>query len=123
MSQPPRADPYELLRLSRDATPAEVQQAYRRAAQASHPDHMPRDPEAGLRFAALTAAYDTLRDPRRRASYDLAHPRMPARPPRPVPPPRLPVSAPRWQPYPPGPGRRPALWAGPVHIAPLRRGE
>jgi curved DNA-binding protein CbpA len=126
MSQPPRADPYELLRLSRDATPGEVQQAYRRAARASHPDHMPGDPEAARRFAALTAAYDMLRDPRRRASYDRTHPPIPARPPVYVPAPRMPVNAVhplRSQPYPLTPGRRPALWAGPVHLAPPRRGD
>jgi len=111
-------DPYELLGVSRDATAGDVQQAYRRAAQASHPDHMPGDPGAADRFAAVSSAYATLRDPRRRAAYDRAHPLLTVRPSPPPPRPSAKVTHPVWS----APPRRPALWAGPVHITPPGRG-
>jgi len=119
MSREAQPDPYELLGVSRDATPGDVQHAYRRAAQASHPDHLPSDPGAADRFAALTTAYATLRDPRRRAAYDRAHPQLTAtssaRP-------SVEPIRPLWSRYPVAPARRPALWAGPVHVTPPGRG-
>jgi curved DNA-binding protein CbpA len=67
-------DPYSLLGLRREASASDINRAYRRAARATHPDGRPGDPSAGERFNAVTAAYETLRDPRRRAAYDEAHP-------------------------------------------------
>ena len=66
-------DPYSLLGLRHDASPAEISRAFRRAARVTHPDSRPGDPAAAERFNAVTAAYETLRDPRRRAAYDQAH--------------------------------------------------
>ena len=61
-------DPYVVLGVSRRASAEEIARAYRRAARTSHPD------SSGLgsaeRFRAVTAAYDELRDPGRRARYD-----------------------------------------------------
>ncbi|MFD2415311.1 J domain-containing protein [Amycolatopsis pigmentata] len=52
------ADPYAVLGVSRDATPAEITAAYRRAVRACHPDTEHPDPG---RLAAVIAAYRMLR--------------------------------------------------------------
>ena len=55
------ANPYELLGVSRDASPEEVRQAYRRAALEWHPDNRPAQrAEATRRFRELTQAYEVL---------------------------------------------------------------
>ena len=101
-------DPYRVLGVDTGASQRDIARAYRQAAQHAHPDTRPRDPAAAARFQALTAAYDLLRDPGRRAVYDRAHPAgqpsgQPLRPGRPAP-------APRWRGSP--------IWAGPVHVEP-----
>jgi curved DNA-binding protein CbpA len=68
----PEADPYRLLGVARQATSAEIAQAWRRRARAEHPDARPRDVGAPARFRALAQAYEVLSDPRRRAAYDQA---------------------------------------------------
>lgn len=60
-------DLYEVLGISRDATPEEIKAAYRRASKAAHPDMQGGSTEA---FAKVQRAWDVLRDPRRRAVYD-----------------------------------------------------
>ncbi len=50
--------------------PTEIRRAYRRLAQASHPDTHPGDADAPRRFLAITEAYEILSDPQRRARYD-----------------------------------------------------
>src|SRR4051812_12762640 len=67
-------DYYELLGVGPGASAADVGQAYRRAARATHPDIHPHDASAAERFRAVTIAYETLSDPKRRASYDRSHP-------------------------------------------------
>ncbi len=68
-------DVYAVLGVERGATPSEIDRAYRRAARATHPDARPQDPAAAAEeFRHVTAAYETLRDPARRAAYDRAHP-------------------------------------------------
>lgn len=67
-------DPYALLGVRRHATPSEIARAYRRAARATHPDSTSASPGPGERFHAVSEAYDTLRDPQRRAAYDRSHP-------------------------------------------------
>lgn len=64
-------DYYETLGVSRTAKPSEITRAYRRLARDLHPDTNP-DPAAEDRFKQLTAAYDVLSDPARRAAYDRA---------------------------------------------------
>jgi curved DNA-binding protein CbpA len=66
----PEPDPYQLLGVARQATPAEITQAWRRRARAEHPDARPRDIGAPARFRALAEAYEMLSDPVRRAAYD-----------------------------------------------------
>lgn len=62
-------DPYLLLGLSMSATAEEIRARYLVLAKEWHPDVCP-EPEAVERFQAISAAYQLLRDPERRAAYD-----------------------------------------------------
>ena len=64
------ADHYEVLGVSRDASPEEIKKAYRRLARELHPDVNPGE-EASERFKLVTHAYDVLSDPEQRQRYDL----------------------------------------------------
>ncbi len=63
-------DPYEILGVSRSADQAEIKRAYRRLAKAHHPDRNPDDASAAQRFKEVQAAYEVLKDPRKRQQYD-----------------------------------------------------
>jgi DnaJ-class molecular chaperone len=63
-------DPYEVLGVKRDASAKELQKAYRRLAKKLHPDLNPGDPQAERQFKEVTAAYDLLSDPEKRARFD-----------------------------------------------------
>ena len=63
-------DPYEVLGVKRDASPKEIQKAYRRLAKKLHPDLNPGNAEAEKQFKEVTAAYDLLSDPEKRARFD-----------------------------------------------------
>lgn len=60
---------YDLLGVARDATPAEIRSAFRRAVKEWHPDRND-DPDAGDRFRAVVRAEEVLGDPDERARYD-----------------------------------------------------
>jgi curved DNA-binding protein len=62
-------DFYEVLGVSRDAGPDEIQQAYRRLARQNHPD-VNKDPGAEERFKEINEAYSALSDPELRKRYD-----------------------------------------------------
>lgn len=64
------ADYYEVLGVSRDATPDEIKKAFRRIARESHPDANPGDPTAEASFRRAAEAYEVLSDPDRRRRYD-----------------------------------------------------
>jgi len=64
------ADPYTTMGLDPTSSPDEVRRAYRRLARALHPDASPHDAAAAARFLQVTAAYEVLRDPRRRTELD-----------------------------------------------------
>ena len=66
---PSRRDFYEVLGVSRSATPEEIQRAYRKLARTYHPD-INKDPEADGRFREIAEAYDVLSDPDARKRYD-----------------------------------------------------
>ncbi len=70
MPAEPPPNHYERLFIACDAAPDEIRTAFRRQAQALHPDHNPEGGKNSQAFIDLTAAYRTLIDPRRRAHYD-----------------------------------------------------
>ena len=63
-------DYYEILGVSRDASPDDIKRAYRRLARQWHPDVNAGDPEAEERFKELNKAYSVLIDPEKRQRYD-----------------------------------------------------
>lgn len=63
-------DPYEILGVSPAAKADELKKAFRRLARKCHPDSDPGNPWAEDEFKELSAAYDLLSDPARRAKYD-----------------------------------------------------
>lgn len=62
-------DPYNVLGVKRDATPAQIKQAYRKLALRSHPD-VNKAPDAEEQFTKIANAYAILSDPKERAKYD-----------------------------------------------------
>ncbi|HLF99975.1 MAG TPA: J domain-containing protein [Acidimicrobiia bacterium] len=64
------ADFYELLGISRDASPEQIKKAFRALARQYHPDVAMDDPDAESRFKEIARAYEVLSDPEKRARYD-----------------------------------------------------
>jgi curved DNA-binding protein len=62
-------DYYQVMGIGRDATEAQVKQAYRRLARKYHPD-VSKEKDAEARFKDLGEAYEVLKDPQKRAAYD-----------------------------------------------------
>jgi DnaJ-class molecular chaperone len=63
-------DPYEILGVTKNATPAAVKSAYRRLAKKLHPDANKQDKSAASKFAELNAAYEILGDEDKRKAFD-----------------------------------------------------
>lgn len=61
---------YDILKVSPEASAAEIKSAYRRLARKLHPDSAQGSEETALKFAAIAEAYEVLGNPRERAKYD-----------------------------------------------------
>ena len=62
-------DYYAILGLKRDATADDIKAAYRRLARKYHPD-VSKEKDAEEKFKEMAEAYETLKDPEKRAAYD-----------------------------------------------------
>lgn len=62
--------PYETLKLESTASPSEVRKAYRKLSLLYHPDKNVGSPFAAEAFKGITAAYEILGDPDKRATFD-----------------------------------------------------
>lgn len=65
-----KRDYYEVLGVSKTATPDEIKKAYRKLAIENHPDRNPGDKAAEDRFKEATEAYEVLSDETKRKNYD-----------------------------------------------------
>jgi molecular chaperone DnaJ len=63
-------DPYDVLRVERDASEQQVKKAFRQLARQLHPDVNAHDPDAESKFKEAAEAYEILSDGERRATYD-----------------------------------------------------
>lgn len=65
-----KRDYYEVLGVSKSATPEEIKKAYRQLALKYHPDRNPDDKDAEEKFKEAAEAYSVLSDENKRARYD-----------------------------------------------------
>ena len=63
-------NPYQVLGVRQNASQDEIRAAYRKLAKQLHPDLNPGDRKAEEKFKAVSAAYDLLSDPDKRARFD-----------------------------------------------------
>jgi len=64
-------DYYSILGVNKNASDADLKKAYRKLAMENHPDRTGGD---DTKFKQINEAYDTLKDPQRRADYDNPQP-------------------------------------------------
>src|SRR3979409_253654 len=63
-------DYYELLGVSRTASADDLKKAFRKLAMQHHPDRNQGDDASEKQFKSINHAYDSLKDPEKRAAYD-----------------------------------------------------
>ena len=63
-------DYYRLLEIEKDASEEDIKLAYRKLAKKYHPDLNKTDPRAKEKFIKIKEAYDILKDPVKRRTYD-----------------------------------------------------
>lgn len=64
---------YDVLGVNKTATDADIKKAYKKLAQKYHPDRY-EGPDATTKFQEVNTAYQTLKDPEKRAEYDNPRP-------------------------------------------------
>ena len=64
-----KRDYYEVLGVDKNATPDQIQKAYRALAKKYHPD-LNHSPDAPEKFKEVSEAYEVLKDPQKRQQYD-----------------------------------------------------
>jgi molecular chaperone DnaJ len=64
------ADYYKLLGVEKNASQDDLKKAYRKLAMKYHPDKNPGDKESEKKFKEINAAYDILKDEKKRQMYD-----------------------------------------------------
>ena len=65
-----KRDYYEVLGVTKSASPEEIKKAYRKSALKYHPDKNKGDKAAENKFKEASEAYHVLSDKERRTSYD-----------------------------------------------------
>lgn len=65
-----KRDYYEVLGVSKEATPEEIKKAYRKVTKENHPDLHPGDKACEERFKEANEAYEVLSDAEKRKKYD-----------------------------------------------------
>jgi len=65
-----KEDYYDILGISKNASPEEIKKAYRKMALKYHPDKNPNDKEAEEKFKLAADAYEVLSNPEKKAKYD-----------------------------------------------------